>query len=494
MAIEDAELKLGDAHHHEEKALSPVSSGTAGVGEDDPILTEFTPEETKAIIHRIDRRLVTTVGLMYCISLMDRTNLSVAAIAGMNVELNLIVHLRYNIVTLVFFTTYVVFEFPSTIVIRYLGPQNHLSGITFAWGLIMIGMGFVKTWGALAALRVVLGILEAGFFPGSVYLLSTWYSRYDMHKRYSVFYFIGSMASALSGILAYGLMQMQGLRGYAGWRWIFIMEGIITCLVGIIGWFFIVGFPDDKHRSRGFLNDRETQLIIARVNKDRGDANAEKFNTKKFFGAGLDLKIWGFGMIFGMTTTVSYALAFFLPIILRNGMGFSIGASQCLVAPPYFFAGIVMYATAWFGDKHHIRGPLIIFNSVITIVGLPLIGWVDNVAVRYFGVFLVCAGANSNIPAAMAYQANNIRGHWKRAFCSATLVAFGGIGGIIGSLVFREQDKPDYRPGLWACIASQLIIILIVIALTFKFKVDNQRSERGELEIEGSEQGFKYTL
>jgi len=479
---------IGDLGTKHGSNLSPTSTSS------DEILREFTPEQTRKIIHRIDRRLVVTVGLMYCISLMDRTNLSVAAIAGMNVELELNVHLRYNIVTLVFFTTYVVFQFPSTVVVRYLGPRNHLAGITLAWGSVMIGMGFVKDWESLAALRVVLGILEAGFFPGCVYLLSTWYTRYDMHKRYSVFYFIGSMASACSGILAYGLMQMQGLRGYAGWRWIFIIEGILTCLIAIGGYFFLVGFPDDTRQNWNFLTEREMKLIVARVDKDRGDAHTEPFDFWKFVSAGADLKIWGFAMIFGMSTTVTYALAYFLPIILREGMGFSVGASQCLVAPPYFVAGLLMYATGWLGDKYRIRGPIIIFNSTLAIIGLPLIGWVENVGVRYFGVFLVCMGANSNIPAAMTYQANNIRGHWKRAFCSATLVGMGGVGGIIGSLVFREQDAPQYRPGLWACVTSQLIIIIIVLGLTAKFIADNKKVERGELEIEGSEAGFKYTI
>jgi MFS family permease len=272
------------------------------------------------------------------------------------------------------------------------------------------------------------------------------------------------------------------------------MEGLMTCVVAVIGYFLLVGFPDDKHRSWKFLNDRETQLVIARVNKDRGDAVAETFDLKKFLGAGADLKIWGFAWIFGMCTTVTYALAYFLPIILREGMGFSIGEAQCLVAPPYFCAGILMFATGWLGDKYHIRGPIIVFNCVLALIGLPLIGWVENVGVRYFGVFLVAMGVNANIPASMTYQANNIRGHWKRAFCSATLVGFGGIGGIIGSLVFREQDVPHYHPGLYACVISQLSIILVVIALSFKFVSDNKKSERGELEIEGSEQGFKYTL
>lgn len=96
-----------------------------------------------------------------------------------------------------------------------------------------------------------------------------------------------------------------------------------------------------------------------------------------------------------MSTTVTYALAYFLPIILRNGMKFSLAKSQCLVAPPYAAAGIMMYITGWVGDKYHVRGPIIIFNSVLAIIGLPLIGWVENVGVRYFGVFLVCMGANS---------------------------------------------------------------------------------------------------
>lgn len=133
--------------------------------------SDFTPEEQRKIIHRVDWRLVTTVGAMYCVSLMDRTNMSAAAIAGMLEELVMIGN-RYQIATLVFFTTYIVFQPPSTILVRKIGPRIHLSVITLFWGAVMIGMGFVATWEQLAALRVILGLLEAGFFPACVYLLS----------------------------------------------------------------------------------------------------------------------------------------------------------------------------------------------------------------------------------------------------------------------------------------------------------------------------------
>jgi MFS family permease len=138
----------------------------------------------------------------------------------MNVELKLNVLMgtvsRYSVVTLVFFTTYIVFQPPATVIVRYLGPRSFLSFIVVAWGAVMIGMGFAHTFEALAALRVVLGVLEAGFFPSCVYLLSTWYSRYDIGKRYSVFYILGSLASACAGILAYGLMQLKGRQGLNG--------------------------------------------------------------------------------------------------------------------------------------------------------------------------------------------------------------------------------------------------------------------------------------
>ena len=112
---------------------------------------------------------------------------------------------------------------------------------------------------------------------------------------------------------------------------------------------------------------------------------------------------------------------------------------------------------------------------------------------RYFGVFLVTAGANANVPSAMTYQANNIRGQWKRAFCSASLVGMGGVGGVAGSLVFRSQDAPAYVPGIWACLAANFLILAIVGALSVYFARCNRKADRGEYVIEGQE-GFRYTL
>lgn len=178
---------------------------------------------------------------------------------------------------------------------------------------------------------------------------------------------------------------------------------------------------------------------------------------------------------------------------LRDGMGFSLAKAQCLVAPPYGAAALVMFTQAYYADKIHLRSPTIIFNAILGLIGLPLLGFESNNGVRYFGIFLATICANANVPAVLTYQANNIRGQWKRAFCSATLVGFGGIGGIIGSTVFRTQDEPRYHPGIEACMIANALILVIVGLMSVKFWRANKRAENGGKVIEGQE-GFRYTL
>ena len=131
----------------------------------DERISSLTPEEQKKVIRHIDRRLVLTLGFLYCVSLMDRTNLGIAVVAGMGVDLVLIDN-RYSIIVCLFFITYVLLQPPATVVLRKIGPRLFLPTITLVWGMTMIAFGFIKNWTDLIYLRLLLGIFEAGFFPG----------------------------------------------------------------------------------------------------------------------------------------------------------------------------------------------------------------------------------------------------------------------------------------------------------------------------------------
>ncbi|WKT43694.1 Major facilitator superfamily [Fusarium oxysporum f. sp. vasinfectum] len=491
---------------HETISKSPGEATTAthfeGTEKSQLDSFNFTEYEERRLIRRIDLRLVPIVGLMYCVSLIDRTNVAAASIAGMMEDLQLIGN-RYSIITLVFFTTYIIFQPPSTIIVRKLGPRIHLAGITLLWGTVMIGMGFTTKWEQLAALRVILGLLEAGFFPSCIYLLSTWYNRYEVGKRYGLFYAFGAVTGAFAGIMAYGLVHMHGINGMGGWRWLFIIEGILTCAIALIGYWLLVDFPDSGRSNWKFLSEHERAWVVARVNTDRGDARPTQLNLRKFLFHMLDIKVWGFGLLFFCCSTQGYAMSFFTPIILTSGMGFNRTATQLINITPMLAAAVAMYATGYIGDRFRIRGPLIVFNSVLAIVGMSLMGFHRLVGVRFFGIFLTAAGVNANLPIIMTYQANNIRGQWKRASCSAVLVGLGGVGGIAGSLIFRPSDAPYFRPGLWACISCSLAEILIVLIISIHFYFMNRKADRDgvvledepDSEVPEEERGsFRYTF
>ncbi|KAK2799595.1 hypothetical protein FQN50_008433 [Emmonsiellopsis sp. PD_5] len=472
----------------------------------------LTPAEQKRIIRRIDIRLVTMLGFLYAISLMDRNNTGIAQIAGMSVDLDMATGNRYSIVVLIFFVPYVIFQPPSTALLRKIGPKTFLSVTTLIWGLATISSGFVKTWTDLIPLRIVLGICEAGFFPGKfkpsivtrwitrrltlhspagcAYLLSCWYPRYDLQKRNAAFYMIGTTLSAFTGILAFGFSQLDGNgsgptwwgritspagdkvvhgEGVAGWRWIFILQGVLTCIVAVATYLFTLGFPDIPEKVWGFsMTEKENAFVVARLELDRKDTAATKFRIGEYLAHAFDLKIWGFAALFGLTTVNTYSIAYFLPLILKNGMGFSTAASQCLIAPPYVAAGLLMYS-------------------------IPLLGLTKNVGVRYFGAFITTAACNATVPCILTWQANNIRGQWKRALCSATLVGTGGIGGIIGTTVFRSQDAPEYRLGTYVTLGSSALLIIVTLLLDLKFIRANKRAAAGGAPIGGLE-GFRYTL
>jgi hypothetical protein len=154
------------------------------------------------------------------------------------------------------------------------------------------------------------------------------------------------------------------------------MEGLMTSALALGSYFLIVDFPEEAAHAGfqlKFLSEGESAFIVARIEKDRHDAIPEQFMVGTYLKNALDLKVWGFAALFMLTSTCAYAIAYFLPIILNEGMGFSVAASECLVSPPYVAAAIVMYSWAYLGDKYHIRAPFILINGVLLLIGKPCV-------------------------------------------------------------------------------------------------------------------------
>lgn len=129
----------------------------------------------------------------------------------------------YNVALLSFFVTYIIFEVPSNLIIKRARPSIYLSSIMSLWGIATMAQGLVKNLRSLIALRLLIGIFEAGLFPGCLYLISSWYRRYELQWRFNLFFSASILAGGFGGLLAYAIAHMAGVGGYNGWSWIFIL-------------------------------------------------------------------------------------------------------------------------------------------------------------------------------------------------------------------------------------------------------------------------------
>ncbi|KAF9464979.1 major facilitator superfamily domain-containing protein [Collybia nuda] len=497
------------------------------------IETEVRHEENltseRQIMRKVDWRLLPLLGMLYALALIDRTNLGVARIAGMDRDLRLSKGIRYSIVSAIYFVPYIVLQLPSNLVLRQFGVSNWLAFCVVLWGAVQLAMGFVPTWGLLALCRALLGAFEAGFFPALVFIITTWYKRHEVQKRLAGFYIISILAGGFSAIFAYVLSLLGGKLGLAGWSWIFIVEGAITIVFGAFAWFYIPDFPDKNT----FLNEEQTSFVLRRVENDRGDSTPDTLSTRKLLEHLSDWKIWVFGKVFYFyyssmvyelgilalmymcVTVPAYAIGllttnrFFVTIILR-GMGWSVKDSLLLSAPPYVFSAISIMFFAWMSDKYQQRALFIAIQTFITLVGLFLTCFSSSSAWRYTGektsislhhkliptstgLFFSNAGSSGCVPAIIAYASNNIISHTKRAVTTALVVSFGGIGGIFATTVFRQKDNPRFLPGIYATIACQFLLLALLAITTLYFWYQNKKGRVSGKPIEGKV-GFLYTL
>ncbi|KAL0578919.1 hypothetical protein V5O48_003067 [Marasmius crinis-equi] len=437
----------------------------------------------------IDFRMLPILALIYSFALIDRVNLSSARVAGMGAALNLQVGERYSIANCLYFVPYILLQIPGNAMLRKVGVRIWLAFIVVAWGAVQLGMGFVEHWGLLTLCRVLLGAFEAGFFPALVFIISTWYKRHEVQKRLAAFYLLSITISGFSPILAYGLSKLDGKQGIAGWSWIFIIEGTVTMFLGLGGYFLIPDFPDRNT----FLTRAQTAFVLKRVEEDRGDAVPDEITLRKVLHHLSDWTIWVYGIMFACSTLPAYMLAFFIPIILK-GLNYSTTASLLLSAPPYGPAFVSAMIFAWLADKTKHRSGFLAIQACITLTGCCMTAFAERGSARYAGTFLINAGSSGCIPSVLAYGANNVVSHSKRSVQSALTVAWGGIGGILASTVFREKDSPHYIPGLWVTIGAQILLISLAGITHVHFSRKNKLSREGRLStpLEG-QQGFFYT-
>ncbi|KAI0073057.1 MFS general substrate transporter [Panus rudis PR-1116 ss-1] len=447
---------------------------------------KLTPEQEKKLWRKVDLRLMPILTLMYLFSFLDRGNIGNAKLQGLTTQLNLTGN-KYNIALTMYFIPYCLFECPANLVLKKFRPSRWLPGITIAWGIIMTLMGLVKNYPQLVGTRVVLGVTEAGLFPGVVYYLTLWYPRHMLQYRVGIFYGGATVAGAFSGLLAFAISFMSGTAGMLGWSWIFIIEGIATVAVGILSIFVLVDFPS----TAGFLTPEERAFIVWRKKYDNSSVGEEEhFAMRHLWSSFLDWQTWLHILIYMSIIGPLYGISLFLPSII-NGFGFNTTISQLLTVPPYVCATIVLLIFAVWSDKIQKRSPFILAGLVLCLIGFSINISDAPIGVKYFGTFFCVSGSYAAFPGVIAWLGNNVAGQYKRGVSMALHIGIGNFSGAIASNIYRTQDAPRYLIGHGVELMFVGIgFISLPIAVMLYMRINAARDVKQK---EMEEQGIKYS-
>lgn len=310
----------------------------------------------------------------------------------------------------------------------------------------------------------------------------------------AIFYTASGVSGAFSGLLAAAITNMDGLGNYEAWRWIFIIEGLMTVVLGFCCFLIL---PDSPSLSGRWLTEHEIRFLNRMHEKHRGTrkqstgTNAGKQEKRQWHALLSVLTDWQLylqALVFLSSSVPLYGLKFTLPQIILN-MGFTSTQAQLLTAPPYICGAISALASSVFADRTTWRLPFIVGPQVLLVAAYSALFVLSddiraNVAACYFCVHLATLGGYPIVPGANAWTVNNLAGPAKRALGVAFTIAMGNVGGIIGSLIFLDKEKPQYPTGWSTCLAFVLagMAAALVLEVTY-FRVNKRNARQSEEQI-----------
>ncbi|KAF0455702.1 MFS general substrate transporter [Gigaspora margarita] len=363
----------------------------------DPIHSDEMREREKeqTLLRKIDLRIVPLMLLLYLLSFLDRVNIGNAKLANLERDIGLVGN-EFNWSLSIFFIGYVVFEVPSNLILYKVRPSIWLPTIMIGWGITMSLMAFVKSYPALLVTRFLLGVFEAGLFPGLVYYVTIWYKRFEQSFRMGIIFSGSTIAGAFSGLLSYVIVSLTNDNSpLKGWQLIFLIDGLVTVIAAAIAYFYIVDYPEKAK----WLKKEERSLVIKRLKDDVGDTDYKKprdhtFDKGYILECLKDWKVYmSMLMLLGADISI-YSFSFFVPSIV-NGFGFNEVISQLLVAPPFLFACISTLTISALSDRINSRGPFLMLSASIGIVGYMVILYTTNsnvIIAKYIATCIIAIG------------------------------------------------------------------------------------------------------
>ena len=419
---------------------------------------QLTPERQRQTILKISWRLMPLIVICYLVNYIDRTNVAFAALT-MNKDLGLSAYL-YGLGAGIFFFGYVVFEVPSNIVLQRVGARLWIARIMITWGIISGLMATVTGPVSFLVLRFLLGVAEAGFFPGMIFYLTHWFPSAVRARAISILYIAIPTSNIISSIVSGAILGMDGTLGLRGWQWIFIIEAIPAVLLA----FVVFKLMADRPALATWLSQEEKDWLEGELQAER--SRVESAGRLTMLQALFDWRVLVLSAIYLTCVTASYGVVFFLPQIVK-GLGLSNLMTGFVTAIPYAVGTIGLVVWGYSSDRLKERRWHLIISTALAALGLLLAGWLSQSFWAIAAMSLFMFGVYGSRPAFWPLPSVFLTGG-AAAVGMALINSIGNLGGYFGPQIvgWIKDSTKSFEMALYFLAASALLSAVIALFAT----------------------------
>jgi len=464
------EIKLSDNKHPslEVKEGSFKDSSLAEIQDDATLYID--PAEEAKLVKKLDRYIMPLFSLIYFLSFLDRSNIGNARVAGMQSQLG-ITDSQFSTAVSIFYATYVTVELPGTLAVKRIGPRHYISFAMIAWSLITIFTCFVRSYGSLLAVRLLLGLVEGSIFPSQNLVITMTYKRNEQNKRIGYLYICSCFSGAFGGLIASGITKIKPSGNFDSWSWLFVIEGLVSLICALLVY---IALPNDPKNAK-FLNAREKELMLIRAEQAKRYQGNQKFEMKEVYAAWKDPKVWLACIIQFCCDIVLYGFSTFLPSILKLQLGYTSLEAQYLSVPCYVTAAIGVGTISYISDHYGHKYYLLIVGNCFAIIGYILLLVNKKGGVNYFATYMVSIAIYSSVGINLTWMNVNMAPHYRRATALGTNQMFGNVAGAIAGQIYRSSPyKLGNAFSLGCAVVGSILGTVLKLYLDRENKIKEQ--------------------
>jgi ACS family tartrate transporter-like MFS transporter len=416
---------------------------------------QLTPEQQAKTMLKVSWRLLPLIVAAYLVAYIDRTNVSFAALT-MNKDLGLSAYL-YGWGAGIFFVSYALFEVPSNMILQRTSARLWIARIMITWGIISGLMATATGPTSFLVLRFLLGVAEAGFFPGIIFYLTYWFPAAYRARAIAILYVAIPVSNAVASMVSGVILGMDGMLGLKGWQWIFIIEAIPAVLLA----FVVLKLMTERPAVAEWLEAEEKEWLEGELEAER--AKVERAGRLSFIQSLTDARVLALAMIYFTGVTASYGVVFFLPQIVKS-LGLSNLETGFVTAIPYVIGTIGLVLWGYSSDRRKERRWHLIVSTGLAAVGIAATGWFSHSYWAVVAISVAAAGIYGSRPSFWPMPSLFLTGA-SAAAGMAFINSIGNVGGYVGPMIvgWIKDSTKSFEMALYFLAACAVLSTILAI-------------------------------